>query len=63
MGSAALAIRSGRKESIITASSLVCLAPMLASARPGCGPCGIPSGWCVMLPYSMPLRLMNSLLA
>ena len=34
---------------------------MLASARPGCGPCGIPSGWWVMLPNSMPFRLMNSL--
>ena len=39
---------SGRNESIITASSLVYLAPMLASVRPGCGPCGSPSGWCVM---------------
>jgi hypothetical protein len=58
---AARATRSGRNESIITASSLVALAPMLASARPGCGPWGIPSGWWVMLPYSMPFRLMNSL--
>src|SRR5690606_16713186 len=51
---------SGRNESIITASSSVWVAPMLASARPGCGPCGSPSGWWVMLPYSMPFRLMNS---
>ncbi len=28
---------------------------------PGCGPCGMPSGWWVMLPNSIPFRLMNSL--
>ncbi len=38
IASAAFAIFSGRKESIMTANSLVNLAPMLASARPGCGP-------------------------
>ena len=58
---ACFATLSGRKLSIITASSSVYFAPMLASARPGCGPCGMPSGWCVMLPNSMPFRLMNSL--
>ena len=35
---ACLATLRGRKLSIITASSLVYFAPMLASARPGCGP-------------------------
>ena len=53
MARASRAVRSGRKVSTITASSLVSLAPMLASMRPGCGPWGIPSGWRVMLPYSM----------
>ena len=43
------------------ADEVVYVAPMDASVRPGCGPCGRPSGWCVMEPYSMPLRLMNSL--
>src|SRR5262249_55279967 len=58
---AAFATLSGRNESIITASSFVDFIPTLASYRPGCGPCGRPSGWWVMLPYSIPLRLMNSL--
>lgn len=35
---ATLATRNGLKLSIMTASSLVCFAPMLASIRPGCGP-------------------------
>src|SRR5665213_409168 len=43
-GSAAFATRSGRNESIMTANSSVPFAPIDASARPGCGPCGIPSG-------------------
>ena len=29
-----------------------------ASARPGCGPCGMPCGCSVMLPTSMPLRAL-----
>ena len=44
-----------------TAISSVPFAPIDASARPGCGPCGIPSGWWVIEPYSIPFRLMNSL--
>ncbi len=54
---AALVGSSGRNVSHITASSCVCVAVRLASIVPGCGPCGIPCGWAVRLPISMPLRL------
>ena len=49
--------------STITASSFVPLAPIDSSVLPGCGPCGSPSGWSVIEPSSMPLRLMNSAFA
>ena len=34
---------------------------VIRSSENGCGPCGSPSGWRVIEPYSIPLRLMNSL--
>ena len=39
----------------MTASSSVPFAPIDASARPGCGPCGIPSGWMRDRPVLDPL--------
>ena len=48
---------------ILLTAFLVSFFPMEASALPGCGPWGIPSGCRVIEPYSIPLRLMNSSLA
>ena len=39
---------------------LVAFAPIPASYRPGCGPCGTPRGCSVTLPASTPLRDENS---
>src|SRR4051794_1405085 len=47
---------SGRSVSNITANSSVRVAFMLAMIVPGCGPCGMPAGWWLMLPALMPLR-------
>ena len=50
----------GLKVSTITATSSVCVLPIDASATPGAGPWGMPRGWNVMAPASIPLRLKNS---
>ena len=52
--------RNGRKVSTITANSSVRVLPMEASVHTGWGPWARPSGWRVIDPLLMPLRLMNS---
>src|SRR5947209_7025639 len=51
--------RSGWNVSHITASSCVSVRPIDFSARPGCGPCGMPDGWSVTDPTSTPFREPN----
>src|SRR5205085_5205607 len=46
----------GFSVSNITASSSVREAAMLAMIVPGCGPCGMPEGWCEIDPALIPLR-------
>ncbi len=50
----------GLNGSIMTASSSVPSFPILRSAAPGCGPCGMPPGWSVIAPLSMLFRDMKS---
>ena len=48
--------RSGWNVSHITASSCVSVIPIDFSARPGCGPCGMPDGCSVTEPTSTAFR-------
>ena len=45
-----------RVQSSITAISSVRSLAGLVSYAPGCGPCGMPAGWCERLPAAMPRR-------
>src|SRR5205814_8444309 len=53
---ASVVSRSGWNVSHMTASSCVSVIPIDRSASPGCGPCGMPDGWSVTEPTSIPLR-------
>ena len=53
---AASVVCSGKYVSHITASSSVRVLPIDFSYAPGCGPCGMPIGWCEIEPGATPRR-------